>query len=74
MKKYISMKAFKNYKTTIVVLIMSGFTLYAHSQTSFIWGRQFGTGKGEYALNHVVDQYGNIYVSGKTAGNMDGVK
>jgi len=73
MKKNISMKTFKNYQTTIVVIALLTFTLYAHSQTSFIWGRQFGTDKGEYALNHVVDQYGNIYVSGKTAGNMDGV-
>jgi hypothetical protein len=67
------MKAFKSYKTIIVVLIMSNFLLNAHSQTTFIWGRQFGTDKGEYALNHVVDQNGNIYVSGKTAGSMDGI-
>jgi hypothetical protein len=67
------MKAFKDYKTALIVLILSSFTLNAHSQTSFIWGKQFGTDKGEYALNHVVDQNGDIYVSGKTAGNMDGV-
>lgn len=67
------MKAFKNYRTIIVVLILSGFTINAQSQTSFIWGKQFGTDKGEYALNHIVDQNGNIYVSGKTAGDMDGI-
>jgi hypothetical protein len=73
MKEIISMKTFKNKKVIIAILILSTFTLNAISQTSFIWGKQFGTDKGEYALNHVVDQNGNIYVSGKTAGNMDGV-
>jgi hypothetical protein len=45
---------------------------HVKSQTSFIRGKQFGTDKEEYALNHVVDNNGNIYVSGKTTGVMDG--
>jgi hypothetical protein len=44
----------------------------SQSQTSLIWGRQFGTDKEEYARNYVLDQRGNIYVSGYTFGNMDG--
>lgn len=42
------------------------------SQTSFVWGKQFGSDKEEYVLNHLTDQSGNIYVAGKTTGNMDG--
>jgi hypothetical protein len=67
------MTAFTIKKIIIVVFILSALTFNCMAQTGFVWGRQFGTGKGEYALNHVVDQDGNIYVSGKTAGNMDGV-
>jgi hypothetical protein len=67
------MKTFLNKRIIIAAIILSTSTLNSKSQTSFIWGRQFGTEKGEYALNHVVDQNGNIYISGKTAGNMDGV-
>lgn len=66
------MKTFVNKETIVVVLLLSTLTINAQAQTAFIWGRQFGTDKGEYALNHVVDHNGNIYVSGKTAGNMDG--
>jgi hypothetical protein len=42
------------------------------SQTNFIWGKQFGSMKDEYVLNHLTDKDGNIYVAGKTTGNMDG--
>jgi len=60
-------------KTIISVLFLSAMTFNAQSQTSFIWGKHFGTDKNEYAMNHVVDQKGNIYIAGKTMGKIDGV-
>lgn len=53
----------------ILLVIVSG---NAKSQSDFIWGKQFGTAREEYVLNHVIDQYGNIYISGKTTGVLDG--
>ncbi len=55
----------------IAVILFSAF-INAKSQTSFVWGRQFGSTEEDYTLNHVVDKYGNIYVAGKTKGSMDG--
>jgi len=60
-------------KTILLVLILTALAFNSQSQATFIWGKQFGTDKGEYAMNHVVDKDGNIYISGKTAGNMDGI-
>lgn len=63
-------------KATKHVISIIFFTLLismqSKSQTSFIWGKQFGSIKDEYVLNHLTDQDGNIYVAGKTTGNMDG--
>jgi hypothetical protein len=55
----------------ISILLFSAF-INAKSQTSFAWGRQFGSTEEDYTLNHVVDKNGNIYVAGKTKGSMDG--
>lgn len=41
-------------------------------QTGILWAKQFGSSGDEYALNHVIDNNGNIYVSGKTSGNFEG--
>jgi hypothetical protein len=41
-------------------------------QTNFIWGKQFGSDKDEYALNHLIDNNGNVYIAGKTNGIMNG--
>jgi len=42
------------------------------SQTKFIWGKQFGSEKEEYVMNHLIDNKGNIYIAGKTAGTIAG--
>jgi hypothetical protein len=41
---------------------------YLKSQTDFVWGKQFGSEKDEYALNHLIDSNGNIYITGSTTG------
>lgn len=56
----------------IIFFLLAIISGNARSQTSFIWGKQFGTTQEEYVLNHVTDQNGNVYVSGKTTGVMDG--
>lgn len=56
----------------IVFFLLAMISTNAESQSGFIWGKQFGTVQEEYVLNHVIDQYGNIYVSGKTTGVIDG--
>lgn len=43
----------------------------SNAQAKFIWGKQSGTDREEYVLNHVTDAGGNIYVSGKTTGTVD---
>lgn len=67
------MNTFINKIAIAIVLIPTTIVFNATSQTKMIWGKQFGTDKAEYAMNHVVDRKGNIYISGKTTGNMDGV-
>jgi hypothetical protein len=42
------------------------------SQPSLIWGKQFGTDKEEYVMNHVADPSGNFYICGKTYGSFNG--
>jgi hypothetical protein len=66
------MKALK-IKRAIIVILLSGF-LSGHlmAQTNFVWGKQFGSDKNEYSLNHVIDNNGNIYIAGKTNGTMAG--
>jgi hypothetical protein len=59
-------------RAIIVTLVLIIASNHSKSQTSFIWGKQFGTDKEEYALNHVIDNYGNVYVAGKTTGIMEG--
>jgi hypothetical protein len=72
MKGFISMKAIFNKMIIIVVLFLSVMTFNSQSQTSFSWCRQFGTDKEDYVRNHVLDQNGNILISGYTYGNLDG--
>jgi hypothetical protein len=56
----------------ILGIVLSIVVFNARSQTTFIWGKQLGTVKTEYAMNHVVDKKGNVYISGKTTGQIDG--
>jgi hypothetical protein len=56
-----------------ILLILSAASGSLKSQSRFIWGRQFGSDKDEYVMNHVSDNSGNIYVAGKTTGSMNGM-
>jgi hypothetical protein len=58
-------------RITISVILLAAF-INVKSQTNFVWGKQFGSTDEDYTLNHVTDKDGNIYVSGKTKGSMDG--
>lgn len=58
-------------KALFAALLFTAISISSKSQTNFIWGKQFGTEKDEYTLNHVCDKSGNIYVAGKTTGSMD---
>ncbi|HEY4784937.1 MAG TPA: SBBP repeat-containing protein, partial [Bacteroidales bacterium] len=40
------------------------------AQVDFVWGKQFGTDKDDKTRNVVVDSSGNIYVLGKTMGEI----
>jgi len=57
---------------SMLMLLISAMTMNSNSQTRFIWGKQFGTEKDEYIMNHVIDKNGNIIISGKTTGSMHG--
>ena len=59
-------------RISMLMLLMLAMTMNSNSQTRFIWGKQFGTEKDEYIMNHVIDKNGNIIISGKTTGNMHG--
>jgi hypothetical protein len=65
------MKPSLNKQALIFILIVSMIARNAYSQTSFVWGNQYGSDKDEYSLNHVTDNNGNIYISGKTTGDID---
>lgn len=58
-------------KGIVVLLLLIATANSLNSQTRLYWGRQYGSTREDYTLNHVIDQRGNIYVSGKTAGIMD---
>lgn len=58
-------------RAVIVIMAFMMVTNHLKSQTDFIWGKQFGSAKDEYVLNHVIDANGNLYVAGKTTGVID---
>jgi hypothetical protein len=62
------MKVNNNKIKCILTLAFVFFINSAKSQTDFVWGKQFGSEKDDYVLNHVMDINGNIYVAGKTSG------
>ena len=66
------MKAFFQKQTISIGILLSLIGFNVRSQTTFLWGKQLGTDKAEYAMNHVVDKKGNIYISGKTTGILAG--
>lgn len=56
----------------VLGIMLSTVVFNAQAQTTFVWGKQLGTDKAEYAMNQVVDKKGNIYISGKTTGILAG--
>lgn len=66
------MKTVSTKSVILVILLVIAASNHLQSQTNFVWGKQFGSDKDEYALNHLTDQNGNIYVAGKTTGTIDG--
>lgn len=48
------------------------FAAESDAQVNFAWGRQFGTGQDEAALNAATDRSGNVYIAGNTQGNLSG--
>lgn len=57
------------------IIILSLFVIIAnqgHSQTNFIYGKQFGSDKDGVAYNPVTDKYGNVYIAGDTKGALAG--
>lgn len=66
------MKILKIKRAVTVILALTMMVNNLKSQTNFILGKQFGSDKDEYALNHVIDNKGNVYIAGKTNGIMNG--
>lgn len=55
----------------LLILFAIFFTTQAYSQ-EIVWGKMLGSDKEEYVLNHLVDNNGNIYIPGKTRGDIGG--
>ena len=64
------MKPFKDLKAAFFFIAIIMISNNLKSQTGFVWGKQFGSEKSEYALNHLIDETGNIYIAGKTDGTI----
>jgi hypothetical protein len=62
------MKIMIKQKGVIILLLILLSISTARSQSDFIWGKQSGSNREEYVLNHVTDRNKNIYVTGKTTG------
>jgi hypothetical protein len=68
----ITMKALKSKNAALFIFVLIIISNNLKSQSDFIWGKQFGSEKNEYALNHLIDENGNIYIAGKTDGVVEG--
>jgi hypothetical protein len=64
------METLKIKQALIIVLFITMTSDYLKSQNNFIWGKQLGSDKDEYAMNHITDSNGSIYIGGKTTGIM----
>ena len=65
------MKKCKIRRTMVIVFLLATMVNNSNSQSGFMWGRQLGSTKDEYVMNHVIDGTGNIYIAGKTTGIMN---
>jgi len=66
------MKNLIKFKQIFILSLFVCFTNYVHSQTNFIYGKQFGSDKDGVAYNPVTDKYGNVYIAGDTKGAIAG--
>ena len=55
-------------KFVIFILVFLGGMQFIKAQVNFMWGKQFGVTQDDKARNLVNDNFGNIYVFGKTNG------
>lgn len=63
---------FKKFVAVFVLMVI--VTSQLHSQSRMIWRKSFGsTNGGEYILNQVIDNSGNLYVAGKTTGDIENI-
>lgn len=60
----------ENSRFFVVLTLLSIISVEALSQSTLVWGRQFGSDMEEYVMNQVIDSGGNIYIAGKTMGSM----
>lgn len=66
------MRMFYYRSALLLSLVLISLSGNLKSQNTTIWGKQFGSEKEEYAMNHLIDKDGNIFISGKTTGSMNG--
>ena len=57
-------------KISIFILIIFCVVPSVKAQVDFIWGKQFGAAEDDKPRNLVTDKSGNIYVFGKTKGQI----
>jgi hypothetical protein len=67
------MKRLIKIKWIIILSLFVSLTNYVEAQTSFIFGKQFGSDKDGTAYNPVTDQFGNVYIVGETKGDLAGI-
>lgn len=63
------MKGLFRLKVLLLFFLFVCRTFPLFAQVGYVWGRQFGTEKEEYSMNHNIDSLGFIYFSGKTEGS-----
>ena len=66
------MKTLNQVKVIMILLLFVSFTAEIESQTNFIYGKQFGSNKDEFAFNPVADINGNVFIAGETTGAFNG--
>lgn len=59
-------------KKALIFLFFTLSVTLLKAQSNLIWGKQFGSEMEEYAMNHLIDPAGNIFIAGKTTGSMNG--
>jgi hypothetical protein len=57
----------------VILLLLVCCSNHIESQTNFVYGKQFGSDKDEFAFNSAVDKQGNVFISGETKGAIGGL-